>query len=50
MSRRVLCLLALLFVTDAITVYGRGPRAPSVTRPDISETARLQRQYGLSLA
>ena len=50
MSRRVLCLLTLLFVIDAMTVYGRGPRPLSMSRPEISETARLQRQYSLPLA
>ncbi len=49
MSRRALALLALLFVTDAMAVHGRGPRPLSVTRPDVSEAARLHRQYVLPL-
>jgi hypothetical protein len=45
MSRRTLCLLALLFVADAIAVNGRAPRP--ITLPgkevlDVTRTVRLQ--------
>ncbi|WP_336489002.1 hypothetical protein [Methylobacterium nigriterrae] len=44
MSRRILCLLALFCVADAITVHGRGPRPTQITQPDPAESARLSRQ------
>ncbi|MEA1834374.1 hypothetical protein U8607_19955 [Methylobacterium durans] len=47
MSRRILSLIALLLVTDAIVVHGRGPRPSQIVAPDAGETARLGRQYVL---
>lgn len=47
MSRHVLGLLALLSVTDAITVHGRVARPVAIIRPDAGDAARLSRQYGL---
>jgi hypothetical protein len=44
MSRRTLCLLALLFVADAIVVNGRAPRPitfPGKEVLDMTRTVRL---------
>ncbi|WP_191970172.1 hypothetical protein [Methylobacterium planeticum] len=49
MSRRVLGLLALLFVTDAILVHGRGPRPIPIVYPEGADAARPYRQHGLPL-
>jgi hypothetical protein len=49
MSRRVLGLLALLFVTDAIVVHGRGPRPTAIVYPEGGDAARLHRQHTLPL-
>ncbi len=50
MSRRVLCLLALLFVADAILVNGRGPRPVAVAGKEVLEATRLTRLYASTLA
>jgi hypothetical protein len=43
MSRRILCLLALLFVADAIAVNGRAPRPVVLTGKEMLDVARLTR-------
>jgi hypothetical protein len=43
MSRRLLCLLALLFVADAIAVHGRGPRSITLSGKEILEVSRIVR-------
>ena len=50
MSRRLLCLVALLFVADAMAVNGRAPRP--ITRAGRGElvATRLVRVQGPSLA
>ncbi|MGO4524195.1 hypothetical protein AB4097_04950 [Microvirga sp. 2MCAF35] len=45
MSRRILCVLALLFVVDAIAVNGRAPRPVVLSGKemlDITRQTRLQ--------
>jgi hypothetical protein len=43
MSRRILCILALLFVTDAIAVNGRAPRPVVLSGKDMLDVTRLAR-------
>ena len=50
MSRRVLCLLALVFVSDAILVNGRGPRPITIGGAQVLEVTRLARLHATSLA
>jgi hypothetical protein len=50
MSRRVLSLLTLLLVADAITVYGRGPRPISFPGQDVRQAALSTRSQSLALA
>ena len=50
MSRRCLCLLALLFVADAIVVNGRGPRPVTVAGKEVLEVVRLTRLQASTLA
>ena len=50
MSRRVLSLLTLLLVADAITVYGRGPRPISFPGQDVREATRSDRIHTLPTA
>jgi hypothetical protein len=50
MSRRVLCLLALLFVTDAILVNGRGPRPITLSGKEVLEVTRLSRLQAATFA
>ncbi len=50
MSRRVLCLLALLFVSDAILVHGRGPRPVTFGSTQVLEVVRLTRLVATPLA
>jgi hypothetical protein len=49
MSRRILCLLALLFVADAIAVNGRAPRPVVLSGKEMLDVTRLARQQ-VSLA
>ncbi|WP_157080586.1 hypothetical protein [Methylobacterium variabile] len=46
MSRRLIALIALAFVADAIAVHGRAPRAISIVHPEAGETVRPGRQQG----
>jgi hypothetical protein len=50
MSRRVLSLLTLLLVADAITVHGRGPRPISFPGQDVREAVLLTRSQSLAQA
>jgi len=50
MSRRLLCLLALLFVIDAMAVNGRAPRPISVSGKEVLEVARITRLQAPALA
>ena len=50
MSRRLLCLLALLFVADAIAVNGRGLRPVRLSGKEVIEVTRLTRLQDLTLA
>jgi hypothetical protein len=50
MSRRVLSLLTLLLVADAITVYGRGPRPVSFPGQDVRQAVLITRSQPLALA
>ncbi|MFL5530977.1 MAG: hypothetical protein ACJ8BC_03240 [Gemmatimonadales bacterium] len=50
MSRRVLSLLTLLLVADAITVYGRGPRPISFPGQDVRHAVLITRLQSLALA
>jgi len=43
MSRRILCVLALLFVADAIAVNGRAPRPVVLSAKETLEVARQTR-------
>jgi hypothetical protein len=43
MSRRILCILALLFVADAIAVNGRGPRPVVLSGKEVLDVTRLTR-------
>jgi hypothetical protein len=43
MSRRLLCLLALLLVADAIVIHGRGPRPITVSGKEVLEVSRIVR-------
>jgi hypothetical protein len=43
MSRRILCLLALLFVADAIAVNGRAPRPVVLSGKEMLDVTRLAR-------
>ncbi|GJD49545.1 hypothetical protein OPKNFCMD_2276 [Methylobacterium crusticola] len=45
MSPRLLSLLALLCVADAITVNGRAPRAIQIAYPEAGEPTRLNRPH-----
>jgi hypothetical protein len=49
MSRRILCILALLFVADAIAVNGRGPRPVVLSGKEVLDVTRLTRMQ-VSLA
>ncbi len=49
MSRRILCLFALLFVADAIAVNGRAPRPVVLSGKEMLDVTRLARQQ-VSLA
>jgi hypothetical protein len=48
MSRRILCLFALLLVADAIAVNGRGPRPITISGQQALEVARLSRLHAAS--
>lgn len=50
MSRRLLCLLALLFVADSMAVNGRGPRPITLAGKDVLEVTRLVRLQAPALA
>jgi hypothetical protein len=50
MSRRQKCLIALLFVADAMVVNGRGPRPITLSGKDVLEAARLTRLQSPALA
>ncbi|MBQ0821772.1 hypothetical protein HPT29_010060 [Microvirga terrae] len=43
MSRRILCLLALLFVADAIAVNGRAPRPVVLSGKEMLDVTRFTR-------
>ncbi|WP_162820304.1 hypothetical protein [Microvirga calopogonii] len=43
MSRRILCVLALLFVADAIAVNGRAPRPVVLSGKEVIEVTRQTR-------
>jgi len=43
MTRRILCLLALLFVADAIGVNGRAPRPITISGQQVFEAVRIAR-------
>jgi len=49
MSPRILCILALLFVADAIAVNGRGPRPVVLSGKEVLDVTRLTRMQ-VSLA
>jgi len=49
MSRRILCILALLLVADAIAVNGRGPRPVVLSGKEVLDVTRLTRMQ-VSLA
>jgi hypothetical protein len=50
MSPRLLGLLALLFVADAIAVNGRGPRPITVGGKEVLEVTRLTRLQAATVA
>jgi hypothetical protein len=41
MSRRILCVLALLFVADAIAVNGRAPRPVVLSGKEVLDATRF---------
>ena len=41
MSRRILCVLALLFVADAIAVHGRAPRPVVLSGKEVLDVNRF---------
>lgn len=50
MSRRLLCLLALLFVADAIAIHGRGPRPITLSGKEVLEVSRVIRLQASAIA
>lgn len=50
MSRRILCLIALMFVADAIATYGRGPRPITLSGREVLEVVRLTRLQAPAIA
>jgi hypothetical protein len=50
MSRRLLCLLALLFVADAIVIHGRGPRPINLMGKEVLEVTRIAKLQATALA
>ncbi len=50
MPRRILFLIALLFVADSIVVNGRSPRPINLSGKEVLEVVRLARLQNVALA